>query len=83
MALYISNGLNQQLSGEWHVTHERRTTVALHSYAMNVDMLQADGDELDAIKVQFPNLIPHNGNRVVRWFGDNARFICGNLDLNG
>lgn len=45
-----------------------------------VDMVQADGDELDEIYAQNIggiHMAPHN--RVVKWYGDDARFIVGNL----
>jgi hypothetical protein len=39
--------------------------------------VQADGDELLHITQRFTNLPMTNG-RVVRWFGDHARFIVAN-----
>ncbi len=45
-----------------------------------VTEVQADGHELEYIYENFTDL-PHLSNgRVVRWFGDHARFIAGNID---
>ena len=41
--------------------------------------IQADGDELDEIYHQFPNIPQANLSRVVTWTGDFARFIALNL----
>jgi hypothetical protein len=43
-------------------------------------MVQADGHELELIKRQFTN-IPMTANRVVRWQGDDAKFIINNINL--
>jgi hypothetical protein len=40
--------------------------------------VQADGDELEAIRTQFNNL-PMHSRHVVRWAGDMAAFIAMNL----
>ncbi len=45
---------------------------------MFVDWIQADGDELTAIYRKFDKL-PYCNERVVRWYGDTAKFIIGNL----
>lgn len=41
--------------------------------------VQADGDELDFISVQYSNIPMVARNRIVRWFGDDAKFIVANL----
>lgn len=41
--------------------------------------VQADGNELEAIKRQLENIPFAKGKRVVRWFGDDARFIIANI----
>lgn len=43
-----------------------------------VTEVQADGDELEYIKLHFTN-IPMADKRVVCWYGDHAKFIVGNL----
>ncbi len=42
-------------------------------------MVQADGDELVYIETRFINLRNVRRTRVVRWYGDDAVFIVGNL----
>lgn len=50
------------------------------SRAPFVSAVQAEGDELEAIRYQFPGLvIPKHA--IVRWYGDQAKFIVGNLKL--
>lgn len=51
--------------------------------------VQADGDELDYLSARFPFVLNNrpqenlNGSwqsvRIVKWYGDDARFIVGNL----
>ena len=49
--------------------------------AFAVDVVQADGDELISLLGMFPNIHqPPAETRVVRWFGDEARFIAANLN---
>ncbi len=43
-----------------------------------VTEVQADGDELQWVLDNITG-IPTNKNRVVRWFGDHAKFIAGSL----
>ena len=43
-------------------------------------IVQADGHELEVIRKQFIN-IQMASNRVVRWTGENARFIVENIRL--
>jgi len=49
-----------------------------HVNAHDVRLVQADGDELRIILQQFHNL-PTTGERIIRWYGDDAKFIVGNL----
>lgn len=49
-----------------------------HINPFDVREVQADGDELQIIQEQFTNT-PMSKNRVVRWFGDDAKFIVANL----
>lgn len=71
--LYIRLENGEQI--RWHVGTETPT-----AYADEVRELQADGDELDYISDKFgiAALVP-KGQKVVRYYGDQARFILGNL----
>lgn len=74
MAAYFMIG---RMEKQWHVNQPlpfRPDDVQV------VVEVQADCDELEAIKRQFINLPMTNG-RVVRWFGDHARFIAANLKV--
>jgi hypothetical protein len=44
-----------------------------------ISFIQADGHELDFILANFTNLPYPKGRRVVRWYGETARFIYQNL----
>jgi hypothetical protein len=48
--------------------------------SQHTTMVQADGQELQAIRTQLANL-PNNNESVVCWYGDHAKFIVGNLKL--
>ena len=80
MALFVIDKDNRGL-GEYHISSNQSTTRALNSLAFHCGILQADGDELRSIQFQFPMLIPKNHKRVIKWYGDDAKFICANLDL--
>lgn len=61
----------------WHIGEE---TKHFHRNAEVFNMVQADGDELMHIVSLFgPNMPVPTGKRVVRWYGDFARTILGNL----
>jgi hypothetical protein len=49
-----------------------------HECLPYVSEVQADSHELDRIEHHFSNL-PFCKSRVIRWYGDHARFIVGNL----
>ena len=75
MTLYVqSSGFSER---QWHIGGGllRNAVVVEH-----VQSIQADGDELDYISDKFgiAALVPR-GERVVRYYGDQARFIVGNL----
>ena len=72
--LYIRLENGQQI--KWNVGTETPT-----SYADEVYELQADGDELDYISDKFGLIAAPRpkGQQVVRYYGDQARFILGNL----
>ena len=44
-----------------------------------IDFIQADGDELEAITDNFFCLLSPSNKRVVRWYGDIAKTIYFNL----
>lgn len=47
---------------------------------VEVEEIQADGDELDLILQMCQNLPLHKG-RVISWYGDHAKFIARALNL--
>ena len=75
MTLYVqSSGFSER---QWHIGGGslRNAIVVEH-----VQSIQADGDELAAIRSKFGDTIPTSfGERVVRWYGETALFIVGNL----
>ena len=65
------------LDAEWHIKEPFPIEYA------NIDMvqwIQADGHELETINRLCANLPRSPHSRVVRWFGDHAKFICSVLD---
>jgi len=52
--------------------------------AESVTSIQADGDELEHIKTMFTahNAIPIPRGRSVKFYGETAQMIVGNLDNN-
>ena len=50
-----------------------------YSEVNDVLEIQASGDELGHIYAFFPNVSFRTNVPAVRWFGDEARFIVGNL----
>lgn len=77
MALYITYTNRDR---EYHVQdftdNVKRNNI--RGTAIGVESVQADGHELEYIQNRFTNL-PTVNNRVVRWYGDYAKFIVGNL----
>ena len=73
MALYITVPGMPDL--EWHVG---KSTDNARQIAEHVTEVQADGHELEHIRDNFMNL-PTANRRVVRWHGEMAKFIVGNL----
>ena len=61
------------VGGGWVRDYDRFEFLSIHS-------VQADGDELEEVKQQFPNL-RMTTNRVVFWTGEDAQFIVDNLKL--
>lgn len=59
----------------WHIGEK---IIMQYETISQVDEVQADCDELEYIKSNFTNL-PMSNSRVVRWFGDHARFIVAHL----
>lgn len=58
----------------WHVGEPVPPFVAA-----DVASVQADCDELAYIENEFTGIPRVKGKWVVRWYGDDARFIAGNL----
>jgi hypothetical protein len=75
MALYITCKDNREV--QWHVGST--TLRSAHEWPSPVTDVQADGDELDYIINNFPNLPYPKHKRVVRWDGDLAKLIAYNL----
>jgi hypothetical protein len=69
---------------KWHATFHvpfERTAIGQVRTEL-VTEVQADGDELTHVEWKFNNLpMPKviTGHTVVRWFGDDAKFIVANL----
>lgn len=82
--LYVEMRNSTHLS--WHVGEKLKPNDILDASSViastieDVVMVQADGDELDYIidKFGIAAMRPKNSN-VVKWYGDIAKFIVGNL----
>lgn len=87
--LYIDTEYNGNFKEQkWHVGEPVPIMALQVRYVIEV---QADGDELDYLMRRFPFVVnnmpkemsPDNirwvPSKVVRWYGDQARFIIGNL----
>jgi hypothetical protein len=63
-----------ELSKEWHIGEPgpMKSTDIITS-------IQADGDELSLIIREFQSIPVRFRKPVVRWFGENAKFIAFNL----
>ncbi len=80
MSLYVvlksKDAHGKQNAIERHIPFKNLPTLVNEE----IDYIQADGDELIAIRQLFPEAIPFpQGKRVVRWFGDLAKTIYYNL----
>ena len=67
--IYFSNEHKTLASG--HIG--TKLTISPHT----VSEVQADGNELERIRMYCKNL-PMTGKRVVKFYGDDAKFIAGN-----
>jgi hypothetical protein len=80
MALfYTANGIAKDV--ELHIGNTKGAQ-EMKRIGTAVSSLQADGDELDAIREQFTGIRMHEG-RVVEWFGDDAAFIAMHFNAVG
>lgn len=52
---------------------------AIHGMATGVNNVQADGEELEYITQKFSNIPNFEQRPQLRWYGDYAKFIVGNL----
>ena len=76
MALFYSiNGIGKEI--ELHVG-DTQGIKKMNFFGLWCLDLQADGNELEAIRNQFTGIPMHNG-RVVKWFGADAAFIAMHL----
>jgi hypothetical protein len=76
---------NRPMEFGWHVGQQPQwlqDDVWSHRIRSFPVEIQADGDELDEIYHQFPNIPQANLSRVVIWTGDFARFIALNLQAS-
>lgn len=76
MALFVETTESERLI-EWHVGDNKLGDIVGDS-AFTV-MVQADGDELAVINDEIQGVRKAYKKRVVRWFGEDARFIVENL----
>ncbi len=83
MSMFIMTQINaphgQKEEFEWHVGEGpigRGDGLNLDSIVIE---MQADGDELDHIRNLYSNIPFRDGKRAVRWYGEMAKFIVGNL----
>lgn len=81
--LYVEMRNSTHLS--WHAGEKKPKELlgassVIASTVEDVVMIQADGDELDYIINKFGvAAMRPKGNTVVKWYGDVAKFIVGNL----
>lgn len=73
MALYIT--FEDNSGTNWHIGEKNPVD---YKKVNEIREIQADGHELEHIHGNFSN-IPVANKRVVRYFGDIAKFIIGNL----
>lgn len=84
MALYIDfkDGNNIKTSRTFHVDEGYPLKVGIKIPVDDIVEIQADEDELVAIKHQIKGIRMCEHKRVVNWIGDDAKFIYLNLNLN-
>lgn len=71
--LYIVNWRDQERT--WRVGEHINM---LDRAVLDVQLVAADGDELDYVIANMPN-VPYVKHRVNRWYGEMAQFIAANL----
>jgi hypothetical protein len=77
LTAFIKNGGFGDEKIDWHVGENANN---LRQLAEDCYKVQADGDELDEILRRCGATIPVSATtRVIRWYGDHAKFIVGNL----
>ena len=64
---------------EWHVGGSHPFGADNYSAITDIAHVQADGDELEFVNTSFTNLRTRQNKRVVRFYGDDAKTIAGNL----
>lgn len=75
MTLFVETTESERLV-EWHIGGEKLGDVVMGEFVFTV---QADGDELAKILQKVEGIRKVRHQNVVRWTGDDARFIVENL----
>lgn len=82
MALYITVNKNNTLLTDSMLRSFNKTAyhvgADLSNFALFVDEIQVDNTELEYIRENIPGL-PIPNKRVVKFYGDTAKMIVGNL----
>ena len=74
--LFVAININgKKMEKSWHVGESPISS----EFIDYIEVIQADCDELEYIFKKFSNIPYVSNKRVVRWFGDHAKFIVGNL----
>lgn len=68
---------------EWHIGDIHKpfdfSNDAINDSIHEVIEVQASGDELQHIRHKLYNIRDNNDQPLIRWFGDEAKFIAANL----
>ena len=73
--LYIKYRYTDKVQ-EWHLGED----LSLNEPTTEIEVIQADGHELNEILRQFEQTIPRSRTRSQQWYGDIAKCIIANLD---
>ena len=79
MYIIVTDTKGKDMTYFWHVGDRFSETVVLNTE--RVTEVQAGGEELECIRLTFSNLRMTVGSSVVRWRGEDARFIVNNMPL--
>ena len=78
LCIVMKNAVGKLVEVTWNVGTPSPFIGPNYSMVYVVGEVFADGKELEYLKVSFTNLPSFNG-KMVRYFGDHAKFIAGNL----